>query len=49
MRKSVLIALILPFLFCSARVYAAPAYGTDTPDKGKISIGYQANLVFKHS
>ena len=49
MRKSVLIALILAFLFCNVRIYAAPAYGTDTPDKGKISIGYQANLVFKQN
>ncbi len=48
MWKSVLIALILSFLFFASRAYAAPAYGTDTPDKGKISIGYQANLVFKH-
>jgi len=46
MRKIIFIISIL--VFSAGRVYAAPAYGTDTPDKGKISIGYQTNLVFKH-
>lgn len=49
MLRSFFITLVLLFLFYFSRVSAAPAYGTDTPDKGKISIGYQANLVFKHS
>lgn len=46
MRKIIFIISIL--VFSADRVYAAPAYGTDTREKGKISIGYQANLVFKH-
>ncbi len=47
MRKLFFIASTLFFIFNFLRVYASPAYGTDTPDKGKISIGYQANLVFR--
>lgn len=27
---------------------AAPAYGTDLPAKGKMRVGYQANVVIKH-
>ncbi|OGX30279.1 MAG: hypothetical protein A2879_04010 [Omnitrophica WOR_2 bacterium RIFCSPHIGHO2_01_FULL_49_10] len=45
-RKIIFVISIL--VFSADRVYAAPAYGTDTPQKGKISIGYQTNLVFKH-
>lgn len=48
MCKFIFFVSVLPFLFSATRVYPAPAYGTDTPEKGKISIGYQANLVFKH-
>ncbi|MDD5437491.1 MAG: hypothetical protein PHX20_08125 [Candidatus Omnitrophica bacterium] len=47
MRKLFIIALVFYFL-SSSRVYGAPAYGTDTPDKGKIMMGYQANLIFRH-
>jgi len=46
MRVTIFAAVIL--FFSCTRSYAAPAYGTDVPEKGKISMGYQANLVFKH-
>lgn len=36
------------FLISQFRIYAAPAYGTDMPHKGGITMGYQANLVFNH-
>lgn len=32
----------------ASRLYAAPTYGPDMPEKGKINIGYQSNIVFKH-
>ena len=29
-------------------LYAAPTYGPDMPKRGKITMGYQSNIVFKH-
>ena len=46
MRK-IIMAISILALF-APRAYSAPAYGTDTPEKGRISMGYQCNLVFKH-
>lgn len=41
--------LILFFsLFFPSRLYAAPTYGPNMPEKGKIVMGYQNNIVFKH-
>lgn len=34
--------------FLPQRLYAAPTYGPDMPKKGKITMGYQSNIVFKH-
>ena len=47
MYKAILAACILLFSFNHS--YASPAYGTDTPDKGKITMGYQANIIFKQN
>lgn len=46
MRNTVI--LLIALIGFPARAYAAPAYGTDMPAKGKIRAGYQANIVLKH-
>ncbi|MFA6356003.1 MAG: hypothetical protein WCY23_02725 [Candidatus Omnitrophota bacterium] len=45
--RNVIILLISAFFF-QASAYAAPAYGTDMPAKGKMRVGYQVNVVLKH-
>lgn len=34
--------------FLSYNVFAAPSYGTDMPKKGRMRMGYQVDVVFKH-
>jgi len=43
-----IIFIITALIFSASRACAAPAYGTDIPQKNKITMGYQANLVFRH-
>lgn len=46
MRKILLSLLMI--CFSAPSLLAAPAYGTDLPAKGKMRVGYQANVVIKH-
>lgn len=40
--------VILLLFFSPAVAYAAPTYGTEMPEKGKIISGYQYNTIFNH-
>jgi opacity protein-like surface antigen len=46
MRK-ILLSLVILYFFAPS-LLAAPAYGTDLPAKGRMRVGYQANVVIKH-
>lgn len=46
--RRVLYLVSVFFLFFPYRISAAPTYGPDMPETGKIDIGYQSNLVFNH-
>lgn len=37
----------IALIFFTPELSAAPAYGTDMPKKGKIRMGYQADVIFK--
>jgi hypothetical protein len=45
--RYLIVALMAVFCF-GGNIEAAPAYGTDMPRKGRIRMGYQANIVLDH-
>jgi len=47
MRYALYLACIAALFFAS-RLDAAPTYGPDMPKDGKITMGYQNNIIFKH-
>jgi hypothetical protein len=43
-----LVLIVAAALIAPRGLYAAPTYGTEMPQKGRVTMGYQANAVFKH-
>ncbi len=46
--RYILYVLMFFSSFLPQRLYSAPTHGPDMPEKGKINMGYQSNIVFKH-
>jgi hypothetical protein len=41
-------ALVIALTLIASEACAAPTYGTDMLKRGKVAIGYQNNIVFRH-